>query len=276
VTTFLTRDLVDRVLEKLELPSAPTQDLQGLRMVYGAWCRKVPFDNTRKLIHLRQSRSEPLPGDEPNDFLEAWLTHGTGGTCWAGNGALQALLVALGFNAVRGVGTMVIAPDAPPNHGTVLVACEDALYLTDASILHGEPLHLDPHGSTRVTHPAWGVECSKRYRHWLIRWRPMHRPEGLDCRIDRVDVMGSVFREHHERTREHSPFNHELYVRTVRGNRIVGIAHGTRIEFTGTAEPSRAPMTSADRTRFLIEELGLSEEIVSTLPADRPLPAATL
>ena len=40
----------------------PSLDLDGLRSVYGAWCRSVPFDNTRKLIHLGEGLDGPLPG----------------------------------------------------------------------------------------------------------------------------------------------------------------------------------------------------------------------
>jgi hypothetical protein len=67
------------------------------------------------------------------------------------------LLVSLGFNASRGMGTMLVAPNVPPNHGAVLVVCDEARYVVDASILHSEPLRLDTSTLTRVTHPAWGV-----------------------------------------------------------------------------------------------------------------------
>lgn len=134
----------------------------------------------RKLIHLHNHDPRPLPGDDASEFFAAWLTYGTGGTCWAGNGALHALLVSLGFAAQRGVGTMLVAPHLPPNHGTVLVSCDGALYVTDASILHSAPLRLDVHTATGVAHPAWGVHCQRRDGHWYIRWRPMHALEGLD------------------------------------------------------------------------------------------------
>jgi len=54
--------------------------LAGLADLYGAWCRRVPFDNIRKLIHVRADNPAALPGDAPNAFFEAWLAHGTGAT----------------------------------------------------------------------------------------------------------------------------------------------------------------------------------------------------
>ena len=60
---------------------------------------------------------------------------------------------------------MLVAPHIPPNHGTVLVACDEMRYVVDASMLHGEPLRLDPDTPTGVTHPAWGA---MQHTRWLL------------------------------------------------------------------------------------------------------------
>src|SRR5262245_47747961 len=88
-------ELVERVLERLGLQDRPDVSLPALADLYERWSRRVPFDNIRKLIHVRANDPRTLPGDTPNEFFEAWLKHGTGATCWAGNGALCELLVAL-------------------------------------------------------------------------------------------------------------------------------------------------------------------------------------
>jgi hypothetical protein len=62
--------------------------LDSITVLHAAWCRTVPFDNVRKLTHVNNRAPDPLPGDDTTDFFEAWLTYGTDGTCWAGNGAL--------------------------------------------------------------------------------------------------------------------------------------------------------------------------------------------
>ena len=114
----------------------PAPDLDGLRTVYAAWCEAVPFDNVLKLIHCAEGRRGPLPGSTADDFFETWLEQGTGGTCWAGNGALHDLLEALGFDVTRVFATMMSAPDARgPNHGSVLVRADGERWLVDASIL---------------------------------------------------------------------------------------------------------------------------------------------
>jgi len=271
-TEKLSMDLLEQVLSRLGLSDRPAPTLDGLQTLYAAWCRKVPFDNVRKLIHLHSHTPGPLPGDAPAEFLAAWLTYGTGGTCWAGNGALHAVLVSLGFGAARGIGTMLAAPEAPPNHGTVLVTCEETCYVVDASILHSTPLPLHESTPTGVAHPAWGVQCRKRDGAWSIRWRPLHRPDGMDCRLEQMQVTREAFREHHEHTRAWSGFNYELHARSIRGEAVVGVARGQRVAFDNAGGVSHTPLGGDDRLRVLIDELGMHEEIVQRLPLDTPTP----
>jgi hypothetical protein len=77
-TEELSIDLLERVLMRLGLSDRPAPTFDGLQTLYAAWCRKVPFDNVRKLIHIHNHDPGPLPGDDATDFFEAWLTYGTG------------------------------------------------------------------------------------------------------------------------------------------------------------------------------------------------------
>jgi N-hydroxyarylamine O-acetyltransferase len=271
-TEALSMDVLERVLSRLGLADRPAPTLDGLHTLYAAWCRSVPFDNVRKLIHLHSHVPGPLPGDDPAEFLTAWLAYGTGGTCWAGNGALHAVLVSLGFDAARGMGTMRADPEAPPTHGTVVVACEGTRYLVDASILHSAPLPLHESTPTGVAHPAWGVHCRKRDGAWYVRWRPVHQPDGLDCRLQYLHVSRETFRERHEQSRAWSPFNYEVYARAIRGETVVGVARGQRVAFDSAGGVSHTPLGGDDRLRVFIDELGMKEEIVRRLPPDTPTP----
>src|SRR4051812_26537593 len=107
----LAPQLLEDVLIKLGFSDGPAVSLLGLRALYGAWCKRVPFDNVQKLIRLGANDPGPLPGDSATDFFKMWLAHGTGGTCWAGNGALHCLLLSIGFVSTRALGTMLLAPD---------------------------------------------------------------------------------------------------------------------------------------------------------------------
>jgi arylamine N-acetyltransferase len=263
--------LRERVLAKLGFPAPPLPDRAGLAALYASWCQRVPFDNLRKLLHVRSGDPGPLPGDTPADFFAAWLAHGTGGTCWAGNGALCALLESLGFAARRGIATMLVAPDLSPNHGTVSVRLDGATWLVDASLLHGAPLRLDPAHETEVPHPAWGARARPDGGRWLVRWRPQHRPEGLDCRIDALDGSAADFAALHEATRGWSPFNYSLYLRVQRGGRVIGAAFGQRVEIDERGAVAQQALDPHERRR-LLEEAGISAAVAAALPDDRPLP----
>jgi N-hydroxyarylamine O-acetyltransferase len=267
------RALLERALAKLGFSRMPELDRAGLASLYGAWCRGVPFDNTRKLIHLRASDPSPLPGDSPTDFVEAWIAHGAGGTCWAMHGALTAVLEGCGFDARRGLGTMLAAPNLPPNHGTTSVRLDGQTWLVDACIQHGEPLLLEPGAETAVVHPAYGVRARPEGAAWMVRWRSPLAPDGFDCRIDSLSIGRDVFRSQHERTREWGPFNYELFARVHRGGGVIGVTRGERLDFEPDGSVRRAPLDREARLRFLVEELGLDEAFAHRVPDDLPTPA---
>lgn len=269
----LSPSLTERVLARLGLSDQPSPTIDGLTALYRAWCRAVPYDNVRKLISLHRRDPGPLPGHDAIDFFEVWLRYGAGGTCWAGNGALYTLLTALGFEAVRGIATIVARPNTPPNHGTVVVACNGVRYIVDASILHGEPLELPASGEpTAVAHPAWGVQLSRGQGQWFVRWRPLHILDGVDCRIEHLDGTAMIFRSLHEQTRSWGPFNYALYGRRNNSTGVIGTAFGKRIAIDEAGNISRLDLPADERVRFLVEELGIDEELASKLPPDAPTP----
>jgi N-hydroxyarylamine O-acetyltransferase len=270
----LDRDLVERVLDRLGFAKPPDPDCAGLAALYGAWCERVPFDNVRKRLHVAARDPGPLPGDDPGDFFAAWLAHGTGGTCWAGNGALCELLGALGFRAERGVATMMALPDLPPNHGTVFVTLDGARWLVDASILFAEPLALptEEGATTAIDHAAWGVVARREGGRVLVRWNALHRPE-LDCRIEPIDTGAADYRARHEATRIWSPFNFSISARLNRGGGVVGMGLGQRAEISPEGKQALRPFEPGERTRYLVEVLGIAEALAAALPPDEPLPS---
>lgn len=265
--------LTERVLERLGFnarPAAP--DLDGLTALYRAWCRTVPFDNVRKRIHVASGDASPLPGNTPDDLLEGLLTHGVGGTCWAMHGGLVAFLGACGFDVQRAIGTMLAAPSLPPNHGSAVVRLDGTDWLVDGCIQHGRPLALVPGEASRTEHPAWGVTATPDGNRWRVRWRSPFAPEGFDCRIDSLDGDIATFNRLHENTRAWSPFNYELFVRVHRGDGVLGLSRGMRIEFRGDGSLVTTPLDHAGRLAFLVDELGVSESLAASVPADVPTP----
>jgi N-hydroxyarylamine O-acetyltransferase len=266
------RQLLERVLERLGFSRVPVPSAEILEALYAAWCRDVPFDNIRKRIHVAAGDASPLPGGTAEDFFEAWLEWGTGGTCWAGAGACQALLCEIGFSAERGIATMLVAPHLPPNHGTVRVALDGRLYLLDCSILYGKPLLLQEGVPTEVAHPSWGVRCVWRDGKAHLWWRPLHKVDGFECRLESFGASADEFAERYERTRGWSPFNYEICARRNLGDEVRGIAFGHAVIFRKDGSVFREPVDAAERRRILVEDLGLSEEIVDKIPDDTPTP----
>jgi N-hydroxyarylamine O-acetyltransferase len=270
--TSLAPALVEAVLERLGLDSRPEPDAAGLAAVHEAFCSRVPFDNVLKRIQLAEGAGGALPGDEPAAFFAAWLRHGTGGTCWALSGALHALLTALGFRATRGLSTMLVAPDLPPNHGTVAVQLEGELRLADPVLKLAAPLRLDPRAATAVDHPARGARCEPKGAAWTVHWRPLHLAEPLGCRIDRLGASAADFASLHEGTRAWSPFNFQLYVRLARGDALEGLGFGQRQLLDASGALQVHESDEVERRRYLVEVAGMSEEIASRLPPDVPTP----
>lgn len=270
----LTQSLLERILPRLGFTHAPEPSLDSLKAIYGAWCQRVPFDNVRKLIHLRGEQKEsPLPGTDAEDYFEAWLRYGTGGTCWAGSGALQALLSSLKFEAERCLATMMVAPDLPPNHGSVRVKISGHYYLVDTAMLYGEPLLLcEESEESCITHGAWGVRAQKREGLWQIRWRALHLPEGFDCRFNDYGVDRDEYRRQYEETRAWSPFNYQLTARRNRMDTALGASFGNAVTFLPNGMMEIRPIDDRERRRMLIEDFGISEEIVEQLPADQRTP----
>lgn len=269
----LDQHTLERILNRFEVDRPVKPTLEALEQVYAAWCRRVPFDNALKLTHVRARNPGPLPGGEAGAFFNGWLRYGAGGTCWSSAGALQSLLQALGFDAIRGVATMMAAPDLPPNHGTVIVTVEDVRFLVDSALLHVQPLQLREAETTQVAHGAWGCRSVWEDGRWHIHWRPVHQPHGMVCRLESWGATGEDYRARYDATRGWSPFNYSLYIRTNRGEEAIGLAFGTKLTLHADGRVSEVPVRDTHhRNQMLVEEFGLAEEVVNALPEDQPLP----
>ncbi len=264
---MLPRPLVDHVLERLGLDEAPAVTREGLRAVYASWCAHVPWDNVQKRITVVSGR-RPLAGSDPQEFFHDLLRHGTGGTCWPSSGALHALLASLGFEARRLIGTMDPTrwPDEV-NHASVVVALDGEELLVDSSMLLDGPLPLRRDAPTEIVdvlHPARAIP---RDGLWTIHWRLQGRDREVDLVLLRDDVTDDEYRERYEASRI-TGFSH--FVTLVRNlPRGILTLNGTKRTFRDPAGHLEEGYVE-DRDRVLIEEAGLSPEIVAALPPDDP------
>ena len=293
--------LIDAVLARLQLDRPLRPNLESLARIYRAWCGAVPFDNARKMIHVAAGHPGPLPGSTAEDFLRAWLADGAGGTCWAGNGALCDLLTAFGYQSQRVTATMMVQPDTPgPNHGSVLVTLPEGRFVVDASVLTAVPLRIpgrDQPASTDLPRLEWrpahagagadghaggdaggdagaggsGAGAGDDPTLVLV-WRTQTHQLGLDCRIDQIGIGTGEWDALHQRTGVWSPFNYALSARLVRNRRTIGYGAGQRFAIDPDGQVETWPCAGPARTRFLIDELGVSPALAALVPPDREVP----
>jgi arylamine N-acetyltransferase len=262
--------LVERVLERLGLPQKPALDLAGLNQLFSAFSGKVPFDNVQKRIWFAGPQTAPLPGSDPNEFFNNFLRYRTGGTCWPINGALYALAHALGFQARRIVGSVIVEryPQGA-NHGSVLVNLDGINYVADACFASFKALPLIPGSATSTGEGIHDVRAVPIESGFEIIWYPgfdrVHplpfRPEPEYDPVDHAFFLARA-----ERTKTVGFFNEVVFITRHFPDYILTIGRKSKFHVAADNTLTRTEPTEAERKKSLIEEFGLSEEIVDTIP----------
>jgi len=270
----LAPQLVERVLAKLGLRRRPSLELAGLNTLYAAFCGNVPFDNIRKRIWFAAHQTTPLPGGDPSEFFDDWLRYGTGGTCWPINGAMYALVHALGFEARRIAGSVVVEgyPQGA-NHGSVLVTLDGVSYLVDAwmagfrvvPLIRGRRASTDTgiHNINAVpTEGGFEIFC---YAGWNREQRLPFRPEPEHDPVDHA-----FFLARYEHTKKVGFFNDALLICRHFPESVLTIGRKSKIRVAADGTVTKTQVDETLRKAALIEEFGLSQEIVEALPPDVP------
>jgi N-hydroxyarylamine O-acetyltransferase len=255
--------LAERVLDRLDLEASPSLDADGLADLYRRWCRSVTFDNVRKLIALNGGDTGPLPGLDATDFLETWLRHKVGGTCWPSANALHALAVACGFDSRRLAASMFDTGD--PSHGTTVVTIDDTQWLIDSSMLTDEPVPLSTTDETDLAGPVFGTHVEPVVGGWLIDF-PMPMPDvTIPCRtLGPGAVDHDLFAERYEISRTWSPFNEHVHARGNDERGMTSYLESKRYRSSPDGY-EEIPLDNAELRAALIGHFGMSEEIVARL-----------
>ncbi|MES2523837.1 MAG: arylamine N-acetyltransferase [Gemmatimonadota bacterium] len=268
--TAMSAELRSAALERLGLPDVLPLDLTGLRRFYEAWCSNVPFDNVRKLIALRTGEEGPLPGTDAVDFLEHWVAHGTGGTCWSSSNALFTLVQSFGFDARRVAGSM--RDLGVPGHGSVKVKIDDADWLVDSSMLTMYPIPLVD-GVHVDRHPVFGVEAEAVDGSHLIWFDTPPYDEYFPCRLLMDPVDHAFYAERYEISRTRGPFNHHLSMRYNRGGARFVLQARTRYRQT-TDGVEATDLTRDELLAELQDVVGVSPEMAMRFERSGALDAA--
>ena len=250
----LPRHLAERALLNLGFTALPQDDLDGLTLLYRAWCMQVPFDNTRKTVAHRAGVAGTLPGIDAEDFLEHWLAQGTGGPCWPSSNALWSILRAAGFDARRVIASM--RDLGAPNHASVKVRLAGLDWLADSSMLLNAPLPLGP-GIFIGENPVWPAEVEAANGTHVVWWHTPPHDEYLPCRVLVDPATFQEYADGYERSRERSPFNDCLYARRNQRGALVILIGRRRYVRTPGGVSTRA-LTDDEVRQSLRDEIGLS------------------
>jgi len=271
---LLAPKLVELVLSKLGLQTRPSLDLAGLNLLYAAVSGKIPFDNVRKRIWFAGPRTGPLPGGDPTEFFNNWLRRGTGGTCWPLNGGVYTLLRTLGFDARRVVGSVIIEgyPQGA-NHGSTLVTLDGTDYVTDAWMASFKALPLTPGRPTSTgsgIHEIRAVPTEDGFE--ILSYSGWLREQPLPFRIEPEyePVNHAFFLNRAERTKVVGFFNDAVFISRHFSDSILTLGRNSKFRVAADGSLTKTQPSDAERRASLIEEFGLSEEIVDAIPPNVP------
>lgn len=251
-----------RVLERLGFSAPPAVTWEGLDRLYRSWCRLVPFDNARKRLALLARDRSPLPGGLAEDYFEAWLRDGTGGTCWPSSNALYALLKVCGFDARRIAGSMGDRDEL--NHASVVVRLAGQEYLADASMLTEAVVPVARDEKLEIDDPLHPVRVEPAAAGWLVHWANPTARDTIPCRLGEQAVDHLFCLERYELTRSDSPFNDRLYARRNRERSVLTLDGLTRFA-KSPARVERNVLTPEEAADVLRSEWGFSPEFVNRL-----------
>lgn len=262
--TDLREELFERVLERFGFSARPDPTQATLDRVMMQWSRQVGYDNVQKRIHIAENRTGAFPVQDPNDFFEGFLRHGTSGGCWPSSEALFGLLRLIGFRVERIAGTMPEVPDPlSPAHGAVDVHIDDRLFRADPSLGAEAALELIDGVATAQNSPAHGIWSQGD---GSVGWRPGHSRSPLTVVIWLRGLSGAFFAYRNEATKRFSIFNNALYVRKNREDGVWTYGRGKLCKVDPAGSLTAEDVDIADLPALLVDGFGLSPEIVDRLP----------
>lgn len=161
------------------------------------------------------------------------------------------------------------------NHGTVLVRIDDAQYLVDTQLAAFSALPLIVGQPASTGEGIHDIRAVPRGEEFDVQWYPgSNRETPMFTRLDlkRGPVDNDVFVAQYAlsalRDRKRSPFNDALFIGRHVPGRIVNVGRLTRTEISSDNVAQKREITLAERAQILIDEFGVSAQIVKAIPPD--------
>ena len=161
------------------------------------------------------------------------------------------------------------------NHGTVLVRIDDTVYLVDAQLAAFSALPLIMGQSASTGEGIHDIRAVPRGKEFDVEWYPgSNRQIPMITRLDlkRGPVDHSVFLAQYAlsalRDRRRSPFNDALFIGRHFSDRILNVGRLTRTEISADNVVKKREITLAEQAQILVDEFGISADIVKAIPPD--------
>jgi|GEM_PF-2729475 len=252
----LEKSTAEKVLNHLNLDVKSNEE--GLKQLYSIWCQNIPFDNFWKRLQLAEKSFSDKNQMNPNHFLEIWMDHGLGGTCWTSTNALWALLNYLGFKVRFIAGSM--GDMGMPNHGSLIVTFENAKeFIVDTSILNNTPIDISSNGVEDYLHPIQLISDAGKT---VLVFEHVTKREDMSCAMEFKGVSADEIPKHYGASVEMSLFNDCVYVRKNTKKSVLSIV-GNTFSKKSSKEIEKKELAPKEISEVLINTMGFSEKIVT-------------
>jgi arylamine N-acetyltransferase len=187
---------------------------------------------------------------------------------------MYALTRALGFDARRLVGSIIVEgyPQGA-NHGSVLVTLDGASYLVDAWMAAFKILPLTP-GEPSSTgygiHDISVVPTESGFE--ILSWPGFNRERPLPFRTESEydPADHAFFLARYDRTKTVGFFNDAIFICRHFPDSILTMGRKSKFHLAADGTLTKTEPTEAERKKSLVEEFGLSEEILDKIPPNVP------
>ncbi|CAM1373136.1 arylamine N-acetyltransferase [Tenacibaculum xiamenense] len=256
IETITSSAIIRKILSRFNITTIECNE-EGLKKIYQAWCRNIPFDNFWKRLELEKTPFISKDQIDPSAFFEAWLEHGVGGTCWTTTNALQYLLEELGFQTKIVGGSM--GDMGMVNHGSLIVTTNNGKeFIVDTSISNETPIELTPKTIDNAPH---SIQLMDEGEKRSIFFEFPSKKDLMKCAIYNNTFSTEDLYNAHKESYTNSLFNDCVYIKKNNEfgiNTIIGDTLYTKTK----NNVKKVTLNREEIKTVLLDTMGLSQELI--------------
>jgi arylamine N-acetyltransferase len=177
-------------LRHLGLSRGSPPNLPFLKALVDNYVRTVPFETASRIVkRARTAQTKDCPR-WPEEFWQASMQHGCGGTCFESQYALFALLQTLGYEGYLTINHM---RDCAYCHAAIVLSIAETRWLVDVTLPLYAPVQLEPDTMTAQATPFlnYTVQPDAASAHYRVERAPHPFPYAGASHIGDKLLKGS-------------------------------------------------------------------------------------